>query len=50
LCSISPADVADFLGELDEAQWQFKPGTTLEEIESSENPVLMWVTFEDLTK
>lgn len=47
LFSISSASVADFLEELSEGQWQFREGTTLEEIESSENPVMMWVKLKD---
>ncbi|PIW03174.1 MAG: hypothetical protein COW40_16280 [Cytophagales bacterium CG17_big_fil_post_rev_8_21_14_2_50_40_13] len=45
LYSIQSADVADFLSELKEDQITFRQGTTIEEIESSENPVLMWVKF-----
>jgi hypothetical protein len=47
LYSIQSADVADFLSELNEGQIKFRQGTTLEEIESSENPVLMWVKFKN---
>lgn len=47
LCSIPSSDVEDFLGELSEEQWTLRSGTTLEKIESSENPVLMWVKFKD---
>lgn len=45
LFSVQSSDVADFLGELDEGQYSFREGTTLESIESSENPLLMWVKF-----
>lgn len=45
LFSVPSSDVADFLGELDEGQYRFRERTTLESIESSENPVLMWVKF-----
>jgi hypothetical protein len=38
-------DLAELLSELSEDQINFRQGTTLEEIESSENPVLMWVKF-----
>lgn len=48
LSTITSTDVAEFLAELEEDQWSFREGTTLEEIESSENPVLMWVKFKDL--
>lgn len=50
LFSISSASVADFLGELTEDQWKLKDGTTLDAIESSENPVMMWVTFKSFDK
>tara|TARA_R110001592_G_scaffold135241_2_gene351387 strand:+ start:1923 stop:3074 length:1152 start_codon:yes stop_codon:yes gene_type:complete len=43
--TIQSPDVASFLSELSEDQIKFRQGTTLEEIESSENPVLMWVKF-----
>ncbi|WP_323757710.1 6-bladed beta-propeller [Roseivirga sp.] len=43
--TIQSPDVASFLSELNEDQIKFRPSTTLEEIESSENPVLMWVKF-----
>jgi len=45
--TIQSPDVASFLSELSEDQIKFRPGTTLEEIESSENPVLMWVKFKE---
>ncbi len=48
LSTITSTDVAEFLAELDESQWRFREGTTLEKIESSENPVLMWVKFKDI--
>ncbi|GAB5526347.1 MAG: hypothetical protein Roseis2KO_42190 [Roseivirga sp.] len=47
LCSIPSPDVEDFLGELGDDRWSFREGTTLDKIESSENPVLMWVKFKD---
>jgi hypothetical protein len=40
-------DISPFLSELKEDQITFRQGTTLEEIKSSENPVLMWVKFKD---
>ncbi|MFT7158513.1 MAG: hypothetical protein ACI8Q1_003545 [Parvicella sp.] len=45
MASISSTDVADFIADLGEDHYKFRDGTTLEEIESSENPVLMWVKF-----
>ncbi|PIW03172.1 MAG: hypothetical protein COW40_16270 [Cytophagales bacterium CG17_big_fil_post_rev_8_21_14_2_50_40_13] len=47
MASISSTDVADFIADLGEGHYKFRKGTTLEEIESSENPVLMWVKFKD---
>lgn len=46
--SIPPTNVVELLGGLKEEQWQFREGTTLEGIESSENPVLVWVKFKDV--
>lgn len=46
-CSMSSAQVEDFIEQLGEDQWEMRTGTTLEEIESSENPVLMWVKFKE---
>jgi hypothetical protein len=40
-------ELSDLLSELSEDQIKFRKGTTLEEIESSENPVLMWVKFKE---
>ncbi|KYG78778.1 6-bladed beta-propeller [Roseivirga echinicomitans] len=45
--TIQSPDVASFLSELNEDQIKYRQGTTLEEIESSENPVLMWVKFKE---
>ncbi len=45
LVSVQSVDVRAILDSLDKSQWMFKEGTTQEEIESSENPVLMWLTF-----
>ncbi len=47
-CSIPSTGIEDFLGELDETQWSLKEGTTLEKIESSENPALIWIKFKEL--
>lgn len=47
LIAINSLDLAQLLGELDSSQYAFNEGSTLEEIESSENPALMWVTFKD---
>lgn len=43
--SISSTDLAEFLKELGGDKANFKGDTTLEEVESAENPVLMWVKF-----
>lgn len=43
--SLPSTDVGLFLEELGERKSKFRTGTTLEKIESSENPVLMWVKF-----
>ena len=45
--TVQSPDMGSFLSELSEDQIKFRQGTTLEEIESSENPVLMWVKFKD---
>ena len=43
--TVQSPDMRSFLSDLNPDQITFRPGTTLEEIESSENPVLMWVKF-----
>lgn len=43
--NIPSTDIAQFLKELGIDKAKFKGDTTLEEIESAENPVLMWVKF-----
>ncbi len=44
-----PSDnLAELLDGLEESQWQFAAGATLESVESSENPVLLWVKFKSL--
>lgn len=45
LMTLDSDEVAAFLAGLNENQWYFREGTTLEEIESSENPVLLRVRF-----
>jgi hypothetical protein len=45
LVSLSSAELAEFTSDLEESQIKFRQGTTLEEIESSENPVLVWIKF-----
>ncbi|WP_339607469.1 6-bladed beta-propeller [uncultured Roseivirga sp.] len=45
--SITTVDVPDILSALDESQINYREGTTLEKIESSENPLVMWVKFEN---
>lgn len=48
LTSVASSLVADFIDQIGEDQWEMRSGTTLEEIESSENSVLIWVKFKDL--
>lgn len=45
LVSMSSEFVSGLIDSLGENQWRFRKGTGLEDIESSENPVLMWVKF-----
>ena len=45
LASLSSADVAQFISSVGSERIKFRTGTTLEEIESSENPVLVWMMF-----
>ncbi len=43
--TLSSVDIGSLIEELEESRWSFSQGTTLEEIESSENPVLIKVKF-----
>ena len=45
--SIQSNDLITLISELDQSRIKFRRGTTLEKIESSENPVLMWVKFKE---
>ncbi|HEY9117937.1 MAG TPA: 6-bladed beta-propeller [Roseivirga sp.] len=45
--SMSSLEVANLLAELEDNQWSFTEGTTLAEIESSENPVLIKVKLKE---
>lgn len=47
LVGISSLDLADLLEDLDESQYTFEEGSSLSEIESSENPAMMFVTFKN---
>ncbi|MGW8121277.1 6-bladed beta-propeller [Roseivirga echinicomitans] len=47
MVGLQSPDVRAFINDLGEEKVRFRQGTTLEEIESSENPVLMWVKFKD---
>ena len=47
MVSLPSPDVRAYINDLGEAKVRFREGTTLEEIESSENPVLMWVKFKE---
>jgi hypothetical protein len=40
-------EVTNLLNELEDNQWSFTQGTTLDIIESSENPVLLKIKFKD---
>ncbi len=40
-------DIGEFLSQLNPNQVKFRTGSTLEEIESSENPLLIWIKFKD---
>lgn len=50
LCSIPSTEVAEFINQLGPEHVQFKEGTSLDIIESSENPVLMWIKFKTDSK
>ncbi len=50
MLSMPSSNVAELLGDLEEDQWQFAEGATLESVESSENPVLLWVKFKSLVE
>ena len=45
--SMNSYDVAELMEEVGKENVKFRPGSTLENIESSENPVLVWVKFKD---
>lgn len=45
MASIHSNDIDELLEEVVPSRVKFKSGTTLEEIETSENPVLMWLKF-----
>lgn len=45
LISLRSSQLTDLLEQLDENQYGFTQGSTLEETESSENPVLVWIKF-----
>ncbi|KYG78785.1 6-bladed beta-propeller [Roseivirga echinicomitans] len=47
LFSILPQDIPHLLSGLGKKQYKLHEGTRLEEIESSQNPVLLWVKFKD---
>lgn len=46
--SMSSSDLAEFIGGLGKDKVSAKFGANLETIESSENPVLIWVKFKDI--
>lgn len=45
LASLQSTDVSDFIKSVGNTKIKLREGSTLEEIESSENPVLVWVKF-----
>ncbi|MBO6495126.1 MAG: 6-bladed beta-propeller [Roseivirga sp.] len=45
--SMNSLEVTNLLNELEDNQWSFTQGTTLDIIESSENPVLLKIKFKD---
>lgn len=45
LSSLPSSEVAEFINQTGTENVQFKQGTSLEIIESSENPVLLWIKF-----
>ncbi|KOF03504.1 hypothetical protein OB69_06375 [Roseivirga seohaensis subsp. aquiponti] len=47
LVSMPSYDAVDLITGLKSEQIKYRQGTTLEKIESSENPVLMWVKFKE---
>ena len=47
LFSTSSADIAELLADIPTENVSFAQGNSLEKIESSENPVLMWVKFKN---
>ncbi|KYG78784.1 6-bladed beta-propeller [Roseivirga echinicomitans] len=47
LASLNSYDLAELIKEIGPGNATFKKGSTLESIESSENPVLLWVKFKD---
>lgn len=48
LVGVNSLDLAEILGELSEEQYSFEEGSSLDLIESSENPAMMWVKFKSL--
>lgn len=47
LVSMAPYDAVEIIEKLEQDQVKYRTGTTLEEVDSNENPVLMWVKFKD---
>lgn len=46
--SMPSSNLSELLEDMNAGQWQFAEGATLESVESSENPVLLWVKFKSL--
>ena len=47
LVSMASYDAVEIIGKLTPGQVEYRTGTTLEAVESNENPVLMWVKFKN---
>lgn len=45
LVALMPSQLTDLMSQLNQAQYSFTEGTTLEEIEGSENPVIVAIKF-----
>lgn len=49
LCTLPSNEVNEFINQIGAENVQYKQGTSLDIIESSENPVLLWVKFKNTT-
>lgn len=48
LVSMASYDAVEIIEKLEQDQVKYRTGTTLQEVDSNENPVLMWIRFKDL--